>query len=118
MSIYTLSEVSEIDLPTRPPCHKKSEISKPPLPPLVRKNQKVADSLHPLVADIICERPLHHATSPKLYWSYYPHRSRDSLSPVCRIFYKKVELFVGGQGSEINGFTPSSLYIGRGTQPN
>ena len=29
---------------------------------------------------------INHATSPKLYWSYYPHRSRDSLSPVCGIF--------------------------------
>ena len=26
-------------------------------------------------------------TSPKLYRSYDPHRSRDSLSPVCRIFF-------------------------------
>ena len=25
-------------------------------------------------------------TPPKKYWSYYPHRSRDSVSPVCRIF--------------------------------
>ena len=30
---------------------------------------------------------INHATSPKLYWSYYPHRSRDSLSPVCGIFF-------------------------------
>ena len=30
---------------------------------------------------------INHATSPKLYWSYDPHRSRDSMSPVCRIFY-------------------------------
>ena len=29
---------------------------------------------------------MNHETSPKLYWSYYPHRSRDSLSPVCGIF--------------------------------
>ena len=29
---------------------------------------------------------INHATSPKLYRSYYPHRSRDSLSPVCGIF--------------------------------
>ena len=28
-----------------------------------------------------------HATSPKLYRSYYPHRLRDSVSPVCGIFY-------------------------------
>ena len=28
---------------------------------------------------------LNHATSPKLYRSYCPHRSRDSVSPVCRI---------------------------------
>ena len=30
---------------------------------------------------------INNATSPKLYWSYYPHRSRDSLSPVCGIFF-------------------------------
>ena len=29
---------------------------------------------------------INHATSPKLYRSYYPHRLRDSLSPVCGIF--------------------------------
>ena len=29
---------------------------------------------------------INHATSPKLYRSYDPHRSRDSLSPVCGIF--------------------------------
>ena len=28
----------------------------------------------------------YHTTSPILYWSYYPHRSRDSSSPVCGIF--------------------------------
>ena len=28
--------------------------------------------------------------SPKLYWPYYPHRSRDSLSPVCGIFFKQI----------------------------
>ena len=27
------------------------------------------------------------ATSPKLYWSYYSHWSRDSVSPVCGIFF-------------------------------
>ena len=27
---------------------------------------------------------INHATSPKLYWSYDPHRSIDSMSPVCR----------------------------------
>ena len=27
-----------------------------------------------------------HATSPKLYRSYYPHRSRELVSPVCGIF--------------------------------
>ena len=30
---------------------------------------------------------INHATSPKCYRSYYPHRSRDSLSPVCGIFF-------------------------------
>ena len=29
---------------------------------------------------------INHATSPKLYWSCYPHQSRDSLSQVCGIF--------------------------------
>ena len=29
---------------------------------------------------------MNHATSPKLYRSYYPHQSRDSLSAVCGIF--------------------------------
>ena len=29
---------------------------------------------------------INHETSPKLHGSYYPHRSRDSLSPVCRTF--------------------------------
>ena len=29
---------------------------------------------------------INHATSPKLYWSCYPHPLRDSLSPVCAIF--------------------------------
>ena len=36
--------------------------------------------------------------------TYYPHRLRDALSPVCRIFYKVVEL-VGG-GCVINGAYP------------
>ena len=31
---------------------------------------------------------LNHPTSTKLYRSYYLHRSRDSLSPVCGIFLK------------------------------
>ena len=31
---------------------------------------------------------INHATFPKLYRSYYPHRSRNYLSPVCRIFLK------------------------------
>ena len=30
---------------------------------------------------------INHLTSPKLYRSYDPHRSRDSLSPVCGIFF-------------------------------
>ena len=40
-----------------------------------------------------------------LYRSYYPHRSRDSMSPVCGIFFKvrlniikKFEAFVGVEG--------------------
>ena len=31
---------------------------------------------------------INHATSPKLYQSYFPHRSRDSLSLVCQMFLK------------------------------
>ena len=31
-------------------------------------------------------KKINHATSAKLYWSYDPHRSRDSMSPVCGIF--------------------------------
>ena len=45
------------------------------------------------------------------YWCYYPHRSRDALSPVCGIFllfFDKVVKLVGG-GAVINGATPSSL---------
>ena len=34
---------------------------------------------------------LNHVTSPKLYQSYYPHRLRDSVSPVCGICSKKKE---------------------------
>ena len=30
---------------------------------------------------------MNHATSPKLYRSYYPHWLRDSLSPVCGIVF-------------------------------
>ena len=32
---------------------------------------------------------VNHATSPKLYRSYYPHRSRELVSPVCGIFFFK-----------------------------
>ena len=29
---------------------------------------------------------INHATSSNLYWSYYPHRAREVVSPVCGIF--------------------------------
>ena len=29
---------------------------------------------------------INHKTSSNLYWSYYPHRSRELVSPVCGIF--------------------------------
>ena len=32
------------------------------------------------------KKEINHSTSPKLYWSYYAHRSRDSLYPLCGIF--------------------------------
>ena len=42
------------------------------------------------------------------YWCYYPHGSRDALSPVCGTFYKVMELV--RKGSAINGPIPSSFY--------
>ena len=35
---------------------------------------------------------INHSTSQKFYRSYYPHRSRDSLSPVCGIFTNSAPL--------------------------
>ena len=40
---------------------------------------------------------INHATSSNLYWSYYPHRSRELVSPVCGIFRKR-----NGRGLEKN----------------
>ena len=37
---------------------------------------------------------INHATSSNLYWSYYPHRSRELVSPVCGIFKKETEPFL------------------------
>ena len=37
---------------------------------------------------------INHLTSPKLYRSYDPHRSRDSMSPVCGIFFFIFTLFM------------------------
>ena len=34
---------------------------------------------------------INHATSSKLYRSYYPHRTRELVSPVCGIFSEKKE---------------------------
>ena len=41
---------------------------------------------------------INYATSLKLYQSYYPHRSRDSLSPVCRIFFVLVLVYAHFKG--------------------
>ena len=38
---------------------------------------------------------VNHATFPKLYWSYYPHRSRELVSPVCGIFEHDVRTVTG-----------------------
>ena len=46
-----------------------------------KKNITQRDAGQPLFISI------NHATSPKLYRSYYPHQLRDSLSPVCGIFF-------------------------------
>ena len=35
-----------------------------------------------------------HASSQKLYRTYYPHRSRDSVSPVCGIFVSYLKVSV------------------------
>ena len=32
-------------------------------------------------------KKINRATSSNLYWFYYPHRSRELVSPVCRIFF-------------------------------
>ena len=37
---------------------------------------------------------IYHLTSPKLYRSYDPHQSRDSMSPVCGIFFIWITLGV------------------------
>ena len=36
---------------------------------------------------------VNNATSPKLCWSYYPHRSRELVSPVCGIFLKEYHTY-------------------------
>ena len=48
---------------------------------------------------------INHATSSNLYRSYYPHRSRDALSPVCGIFLRHVEKSQRG-----NLFTKSQFF--------
>ena len=40
---------------------------------------------------------MNHAPSPKLYWSYDPHRLRELVSPVCGIFINLFD-FLGGGG--------------------
>ena len=45
---------------------------------------------------------INHATSPKLYRSYYPHRSRDSLSPVCGIVFYQHLLVVRSRGEPLS----------------
>ena len=35
---------------------------------------------------------VNHSTSPKLYWSYYPHRSREFVSPVCGTFMVQLQM--------------------------
>ena len=37
---------------------------------------------------------INHATSSNLYRSYYPHRSRELVSPVCGIFLGKSGIFI------------------------
>ena len=39
----------------------------------IKKNKKI-------------KKKKNHGTSSNLYWSYYPYRSRELVSPVCRIF--------------------------------
>ena len=41
-------------------------------------------------------------TSGKKYWCYYPHWSRDLVSPVCRIFLKRISFFKEGEGRGVD----------------
>ena len=47
-----------------------------------------------------------HATSQKLYQSYYPHRLKDSVSPVCGIFFN---YFLELLGTHTHSSLPLSL---------
>ena len=50
----------------------------------------------------------YHAASPKLYWFYYPHRSRELASPVCncqRTYDKRETLFYCHWGGVFTAFT-------------
>ena len=44
---------------------------------------------------------VNHATSTKFYRSYYPHRSRELVSPICRIFFLK---FCQQMGYDLQSF--------------
>ena len=54
---------------------------------------------------------INQATSPKLYWSYYPHWSRDSLSPVCGTFSDWIQGYMyslGRRGLHVSNSPVSS----------
>ena len=56
-----------------------------------KKNEKKEEKNHTTSQK---KKYIYYAISPKLYWCYYPHRSRDSVSPVCGIFCSLSELSV------------------------
>ena len=37
------------------------------------------------------KKKINNTTSSNLYWSYYPHRSKELVSPVCGIFLEYVQ---------------------------
>ena len=61
---------------------------------------------YPQIYLTVIKKKKNHATSSNLYWFYYPHRSRELVSPVCRIFFwTKMVKLIGG-GSLINEAYP------------
>ena len=50
---------------------------------------------HPTFFDRNFKKKINHATSSNLYRFYYPHWSRELVSPVCGIFFNDFSAFFG-----------------------